>query len=831
MSGKTFSYSGSWYYDSTVCFCTIYPTQLQRITDGLYTLSTQGNGGYSYSADVGPNDTSNAGIVSVDLGGEYNITQISMKVGVYGYPAPTIRNYVTLETSSNGSVWTTIALNSTVSNTETVFNNTYTVSLNNTRYIRSRAWNDYFAYYGLGVRWYEIQAEGNATGAIVGNWTFDQGTGSYANDSSTFNNNGTITGAAWSTDSVNGTSLSFNGSYNSVSVPSSDSLNLISAGTFAVWIKPNNLSGIHFINTKYADMYRIYLDGSTLYASLDGTGNLASSVSISNNTWTYVSWSYAPSNLSLYVNNILTASTTSSDITTSSDPLYFGQYGTNIYFYSGIMDEAKLYNYALTSLERTSDYQQFHPVPAYPTGGMTITATYPPQTTDINFSWHDTVYSGDRLEVATDSNFNIKVVDVTITNDYYLATLNSGDTYYWRVRQYNTTTGTYGITSRTENFSITSASNSTGQGVQGIAYELINNLATPVSEAEVHIYNDTYSDFMVVGDNGYYLFDGLANGTYYVYALKQDYDKTDTFPVQVNGTIMTKNLLMKKFISPYVPNFVYEKFIVRGLFDNSFAGVSVTVYEGDSLTALTTGTTDTMGQAVFRLIKDQRYRVVFSGGGIGSDITIYVYAKEESYLVRILTGFPTGGDLFTSISFNLSVTSINATWSNLSLVYNDTKQTTNIIWFYSRNTSTGSNCTVFSTSNTAYLNCSVLASGTYFFGFNATSSVFGTFQQNKVINFQAGNVNNPVIPLQSTDTTLLQWASISLIVFVAALFSVRTVKYGAVVVPILALFLWVAGWFQPVPGNSTGSFLLLSTAVCLGIMIYMRKSEMKAAVT
>jgi len=99
-------------------------------------------------------------------------------------------------------------------------------------------------------------------------------------------------------------------------------------------------------------------------------------------------------------------------------------------------------------------------VPAYPTGGITIAATYPPQTASINFSWHDTEYNADELIVAKDSNFNLIVVDQFTAADYYVASLESGNTYYWKVKQYNTTSGTYGDTSQTETFTLSRTSRS-----------------------------------------------------------------------------------------------------------------------------------------------------------------------------------------------------------------------------------------------------------------------------------------------------------------------------------------------------------------------------------
>jgi len=460
----------------------------------------------------------------------------------------------------------------------------------------------------------------------------------------------------------------------------------------------------------------------------------------------------------------------------------------------------------------------------YPAINSSLYKNYPPLTTDINFSWERINSYSSNLLISKDSSFNIIAVDTTTANNFSIQSLEAGD-YWWKVRYYNSTSGTYGSYSDTSNFTLTNNVSATS-GVQGIVYELLGGTRTAISEATVYIYNNSWSSSMITGSNGYYLFSGLGNGTYNLYAARQDYDTTPILPVTVNGSITTNDILMKRYISPYVPNFVYEKFIVRSLFDDSYIGVTATVYEGDSLTTVLTGTTDSMGQVVFRMTKDQRYRVVFSGGGIGDDITIYVFAKEESYLVRILSGFPIGGDRYTDIKTNLTAITINSTWSNLTLIYNDTISSTTQVWFYGKNLSTGVICYQSSTANVVTLQCPVLSSGRYQLGFNATSSKYGFFQQDTIFNFGAGKPSTPAVDT-GMDKTLLQWTSIIFIVITASLFSIRSKHFGAVIVPLEALVLWVFGWFETIVNNSGGSFLLLSCAVFLGVMVYLRQSEAK----
>ncbi len=97
----------------------------------------------------------------------------------------------------------------------------------------------------------------NALGSeAVGIWSFDEGSGSTAKDSSGYGNNGTISGASYTSDTphqIVGTgagkyALSFNGVgnyYVQIPDPANESLDFGSAQSFTVemWIKPNSCSG------------------------------------------------------------------------------------------------------------------------------------------------------------------------------------------------------------------------------------------------------------------------------------------------------------------------------------------------------------------------------------------------------------------------------------------------------------------------------------------------------------------------------------------------------------------------------------------------------------
>jgi hypothetical protein len=448
---------------------------------------------------------------------------------------------------------------------------------------------------------------------------------------------------------------------------------------------------------------------------------------------------------------------------------------------------------------------------------------FPDLTHDIYFSWENTS-DNYNIKIAKDQDFNILTTDKTLSVNYTTESLEPA-IYWWKVRVYDSLLGTYGNYSNVSKFNLVrNASGGLNTGIEGFVYRLVDGTQVPLSDAIVYIHTEAlnWSSNQITGTNGYYLFDNLTNNTVYSISAKATgyEDSMTEYVTTITGQRVTKNILLTKCISGFNCGFYTQPvtFTLRNLFDASFSGVTATVYKGDELTSTDIGITDSSGSVTFMLNKDQKYRVVFSGGGIET-LTFYAFGSSTNYRILVVSGFPTGGNRNEDISANLAVTSLNATHSNLSLVYKDNRSSTTAISFYATNLTTNSTCTQTSTSQDIALNCTVSSTGTYRFGFTATSSIYGTFQQDKIINFGTGTqTNNPLAG--KVDSTLLQWGCIMLLVFVAAMFSVQTVKFGAVIVPAMAMVFWSLGWMQV-------NFILVATAMCIGVMVYLRMSEHK----
>lgn len=213
---------------------------------------------------------------------------------------------------------------------------------------------------------------GNLLNGLVGYWKFDEGTDATTAD---YTGNGMpaslVNGPTWSPTVINanfGKSLSFDGSNDYVQAPQNNALNNItnhttahSSFTLSFWVKPNalNYSGVMqkgwvwMINTSGAGCIRNGgISPSCSYPA----------VSAPVNSWSNIVLTYNPLG---GANNLKVTSSNSSGVTKgqytstgdidNSANLNIGGPGGNSYF-SGLIDEVRVYNRVLTDPEITALY-------------------------------------------------------------------------------------------------------------------------------------------------------------------------------------------------------------------------------------------------------------------------------------------------------------------------------------------------------------------------------------------------------------------------------------------------------------------------------------------
>jgi len=190
-------------------------------------------------------------------------------------------------------------------------------------------------------------------------WQFNENSGSVAGDSDG-NNDGTITGADWTTG-INQSALNFNGSDGNVEIPFSNELNITGDEiSLSVWIKKesaNDDGAFLFCRTKY--ILRMDNHGKVTFAVYaPGWKSVTTpwEKRIVDTDWHHVVATYDGNKLKLYVDAVLiTSKNASGNLKTSSSSTYIGSEGTINYF-DGTIDEVAIYNKDLSQQEISTIY-------------------------------------------------------------------------------------------------------------------------------------------------------------------------------------------------------------------------------------------------------------------------------------------------------------------------------------------------------------------------------------------------------------------------------------------------------------------------------------------
>jgi PKD repeat protein len=194
-----------------------------------------------------------------------------------------------------------------------------------------------------------------------------------AKDSSANGNNGTIYGAALTTDRFGNSNkaYSFNGVSNYIQVPDHNSLDITTNLTISAWIYPTAINGDRKIVTKFpADAYQLtIIDGklSLLYKNGSVWKECKSNNTLAVNEWYMVTgvYDYNKSVMNIYVNAHLDNSTyASGSIPATTAPVVIGNNYGGAQYFQGKIDDVRIYNRALSICDIDSLYQYPKPRPS-----------------------------------------------------------------------------------------------------------------------------------------------------------------------------------------------------------------------------------------------------------------------------------------------------------------------------------------------------------------------------------------------------------------------------------------------------------------------------------
>ncbi len=229
------------------------------------------------------------------------------------------------------------------------------------------------------------------TSGAVGYWTFDEGAGTTAADSSGNGNTGTLmNGPTWTTG-IMSSALQFDGLSNYVNVPSTAALDAYPL-TVAVWLKTSTASGVRGLVNKYVagsyNGYNVFLNNGSLCAwyirdtlnyVYDGSGCPFNVTGSNDNQWHHVVYIVDAAGGRLYVDGIQKGSlgwAGTPGAPTTTQPVHIGHYSGafgGAEYFPGVLDDVRIYNRALSKQDVLALYSLRDTIP--PT--VSITAPTP----------------------------------------------------------------------------------------------------------------------------------------------------------------------------------------------------------------------------------------------------------------------------------------------------------------------------------------------------------------------------------------------------------------------------------------------------------------------
>lgn len=226
-------------------------------------------------------------------------------------------------------------------------------------------WNDTFGE--LSLEDYERYDDPH----LRGFWEFEEGSGTNAEDTSSYSNNATIynlnNGVAWTSEGRFGNALEFNKTSGYLTVNSSQIV-LVDNLTIEVWVK------VHQGDTLYNDIVT-KLDGTSsffflidnqgypygaLYGTFTGGYTQArGSVNLYDDQWHHLVWTFDGAQLKLYVDGVLSdTDTETGTITQSTDNIYIGSRQAGGHAFNGTIDNLMIWNRSF-SLEEIQDIHSY----------------------------------------------------------------------------------------------------------------------------------------------------------------------------------------------------------------------------------------------------------------------------------------------------------------------------------------------------------------------------------------------------------------------------------------------------------------------------------------
>ncbi len=284
------------------------------------------------------------------------------------------------------------------------------------------------------------------TGKLVGWWKMDETEGDIAADSSGNNNSGTLQGnAAWiPTAGKIGGAIKLDGDGDFVELMPESNFDITRQITVAAWIRVNKFdTQWQAIITKGDNSWRIHrfnetdgIEFACSGTSVNDYGSIAGKMSVNDRQWHHIVGVYDGAKMYIYVDGKLdTARDSSGSINSTDDPVYIGENATyRERFFNGLIDDVRVYNYALSQDEIKALYEVKASRPK-PADGSVISDV---KNVQVDFIPGRGAVSH-KIYFGTDADNLSMLKEVSGPEKAKLPKLEKDKTYFWRVDEVSET--------------------------------------------------------------------------------------------------------------------------------------------------------------------------------------------------------------------------------------------------------------------------------------------------------------------------------------------------------------------------------------------------------
>ncbi|MBD7999348.1 LamG-like jellyroll fold domain-containing protein [Oerskovia gallyi] len=240
-----------------------------------------------------------------------------------------------------------------------------------------------------GTTWSNVATQSvrvTSVAGIRGLWGLDEGTGTTAADSSGWGQTGTLSGgAAWVTG-IDGKAVRLDGTAGKVAVPDADGLDVSAALTVSAWVRPERHATQYVVKKAVsgsADGYELGISSAGkpfLRVNQKTSGdtfrvNATSVLPTNGTTWVHLAGTYDGQRLRIYVDGVEQGSIAGpASVGVNTLPLTIGAQPDGLYPFQGAVDQARLYDRALSGAEVQALRQAVQP-PAAPPVAQDVSAS------------------------------------------------------------------------------------------------------------------------------------------------------------------------------------------------------------------------------------------------------------------------------------------------------------------------------------------------------------------------------------------------------------------------------------------------------------------------